>query len=293
VSADQILERERRWALPVGLAAILVPVVFIAGALVGQSAGLESDASEAESLRVFDSESATLLASRLLQALSLALVAAPLLYLFRAAQARSESVRPAIVGVVIAGPVFLAAGAILGWFALNDVASDFVATDGEACAEFEPGSTEEDDCVQDLINDNSVFGIAQGLQLAGTLGLLAGLVYTSLHAMRTGLLTRFFGSLGMALGVSVIFLGPLGVIVFSLALGLLILNRWPGGRPPAWDEGRAIPWPRPGEAPADSGTVEGRGEELPPGGSAAPDADREANGEPTPSAPRRKRKRRS
>jgi hypothetical protein len=293
VTREEILERERRWALPAAIAAFLVPVIFIVGAIVGQSAGLESDASEAESLRVFDTESGTLLISRLLQAVSLALVAAPLLYLFRAAQARSEAVRGALVGVVIAGPLFLAAGAVLGWFALNDVAADFVASDGAACAEFDPGSTEEDDCVQDLINDNSAFGVAQGLQLAGTLGLLAGLVYTSLHAMRTGLLTRFFGSLGMALGVSVIFLGPLGVIVFSLALGLLILGRWPGGRPPAWDEGRAIPWPRPGEAPRDTGTVEGRGEEHPPAGGAEADSGETAEGEPAPTAPRRKRKRRS
>jgi hypothetical protein len=30
----------------------------------------------------------------------------------------------------------------------------------------------------------------------------------------------------------------------------VILNRVPGGRPPAWDAAVAIPWPRPGEEPA-------------------------------------------
>ena len=53
----------------------------------------------------------------------------------------------------------------------------------------------------------------------------------------------------MALGVSLLFLGFIGVLVFILALGLLIVGAWPGGRPAAWEAGRAIPWPKPGEEP--------------------------------------------
>ena len=80
------------------------------------------------------------------------------------------------------------------------------------------------------------------------------MVYVPLQAQRTGLLTRFFATLGMALGVSSLFIVP--------ALSLLALMIWfgwlgftdprPGAaaRPPAWDAGEAIPWPRPGEAPA-------------------------------------------
>jgi hypothetical protein len=40
---------------------------------------------------------------------------------------------------------------------------------------------------------------------------------------------------------------PLGVQIVQLfwfaALGLLFLDRWPGGRGPAWQTGEAIPWP--------------------------------------------------
>ena len=32
-------------------------------------------------------------------------------------------------------------------------------------------------------------------------------------------------------------------------LGFMILDRMPKGRPPAWDAGEAIPWPKPGEQP--------------------------------------------
>ena len=56
--------------------------------------------------------------------------------------------------------------------------------------------------------------------------------------MRVGLLTRFWGSLGMALGVSILFLGLLGMLVFFAAVGALIAGLWPRGRPPAWAAGR-------------------------------------------------------
>ena len=68
--------------------------------------------------------------------------------------------------------------------------------------------------------------------------------------MRAGLLTRFWGSLGMAVGVAAL----IGFFPFSLIwfiyLGLLLLGRVPGGRPPAWAAGEAVPWPTPGEKAA-------------------------------------------
>ena len=52
--------------------------------------------------------------------------------------------------------------------------------------------------------------------------------------MRTGLLTRFWGSLGMALGaVSFIFFQF--ALLWFVYLALLLLGRVPGGRPPAWE----------------------------------------------------------
>lgn len=247
MSKREIIERERRWALPAAIACAMVPVAFIGGLVVSQGTALDPDQSEAETLRAFDADSGTLLVSAILQAVGLGAIAAPLLYLFRAAEARSDAVRRGLVGVVVAGPLFYAGYVIAQWVGLDAVAGDFVASGGEQCPQKE--IAEQDDCITDLVSENGAFAVAQGLQLAGVIGMLAGLVYTSLHAMRAGLLTRFFGSLGMALGVSVLFLGPLGIIVFVLPLALLFADRWPGGRPPAWDEGRAIPWPKPGEAP--------------------------------------------
>ena len=91
--------------------------------------------------------------------------------------------------------------------------------------------------------------LAAGFGLGGQLGFAVAMFYTALHAMRTGLLTRFWGSLGMALGaVSFIFFQF--ALLWFVYLALLLLGRVPGGRPPAWAAGEAIPWPSPGEKAA-------------------------------------------
>ena len=65
--------------------------------------------------------------------------------------------------------------------------------------------------------------------------------------MRVGLLTRFWGSLGMALGVAALLLLVQFTMIWFIYFGLLLLGRLPGGRPPAWAAGEAVPWPTPGE----------------------------------------------
>jgi hypothetical protein len=58
------------------------------------------------------------------------------------------------------------------------------------------------------------------------------------------------GAIVGALYVLPLFTGPYPVELFWLvALGVLFLGRWPGGRGPAWDTGEAIPWPQPERGP--------------------------------------------
>jgi hypothetical protein len=70
--------------------------------------------------------------------------------------------------------------------------------------------------------------------------------------MRAGLLTRFWGSLGMALGVAALLLLVQFTMIWFIYFGLLLIGKIPGGRPPAWAAGEAIPWPTPGEKAAAS-----------------------------------------
>jgi hypothetical protein len=216
-----------------------------------------------------------------IRALGSALLAVPLVYLFRATEARSEKVRSQLLGLVIAGPLFMAAFAIFTGLSLHDAAPSFVA-------KHVTGTTSHmDDVARNAINDSSFRSLAAGFGIAGALGFAFAMAYTSLHAMRAGLLSRFWGSLGIALGVGSI-LFPQYTLIWIIYLGLLIAGWLPGGRPPAWDAGEAIPWPSPGQRMAEQ--MSGEGEEG-EGDTAA----EEAEPAPPPRQPgeRRKRKRRS
>jgi hypothetical protein len=82
---------------------------------------------------------------------------------------------------------------------------------------------------------------------AASFGLAAGVAVISLNAMRAGLFSRFMGILGVILGFLFaipIIVGPAIVQFFwMISAALIFLNRWPGGRGPAWEAGEAIPWP--------------------------------------------------
>ena len=99
-----------------------------------------------------------------------------------------------------------------------------------------------EEAARDALADSFTTG---AVQLAGLgsaiLGL--GIALTALNAMRVGLLTRFMGVLGIIVGV-LSFLPqlegqlPFVKIFWLLALGVLLLRRWPGGNPPAWTDRR-------------------------------------------------------
>lgn len=280
----EIIDRERRWARYAAIAAFGVLLFVIASVLASSGADVSDSENEAEFLRSYDAESGSLVISAILNAIAFALLAPVLVFLFKAAEARSDRMRGGLIGLVIAGPLFLAAAIVLQALAYESLAADFVATDAAACPDTQPAD-EQDQCVEDLIAEDSTVSIAGGLTLAGSLGLVIATVYTSLNAMRVGLLTRFLGTLGMAVGVASLFFGPIFLVLYAVALGFLYVGLVPGGRPPAWETGEAMPWPPPGEDPSRAGPrpdepVEGRAEEVFPD---AAEADEEQAGyEPEP-----------
>jgi hypothetical protein len=293
-----LLERERRWARPVGIATLVGVVLYFGSVVIEQSAGLLDRSDDATQLQSYHDHSAALLGTAIMFALGVALLSLPLFHLFKAAEGRSERIRGALVAFAFIGPVLLGAQGIVSWFAHTDVADQYIAQGG-------PGRGEgADEFAENLIENSATFDVAANLLFPAVLGLLIGMVYISLQAMRQGLLTRFWGSLGMALGVALALVPPvalLGLLIWFLYVGLLIAGFLPGGRPPAWETGEAMPWPPPGERreqPArqasTSESVEGSGREV----SERPLPDSPpATGEPQPGgegqAPRRKRKRRS
>ena len=154
-----------------------------------------------------------------------------------------------------------------------------------------------DEVADDVRSESSIRGITAGFAFAGAIGFTIAIVYTSLFAMRTGLVSRFWGSLGMAMG-AVFLLIPFFVFLWFIYLGFLLAGLVPGGRPPAWAAGEAIPWPDPRQAgrgaDADDGVIDGTAEEVD-----GPDADPPEGDDSPPGAggapqiERRKRKKRN
>jgi hypothetical protein len=105
-------------------------------------------------------------------------------------------------------------------------------------------------------------GILQLLGYAGAILLPAGIIWIVLNAMRTGLLPKPVAYLGV--GAAVMFLvpifGPIGILLQAGWLGtmaMLVGGRWPGGDPPAWREGVAVPWPSGSQMAAARGAQRG------------------------------------
>lgn len=235
--SDQLIEDERRRGRMAGIAAIVGIVTFIA------SMGLAGDfnaADQAEQLKLFDSVKGDLLLQCLLQGLALLLFIPALVSLFRSVQARSSAIRPGLIGVVIAGPILLAGSLIITYFAFKGASQVFLA----------PGSgldVNSNDVANDTFYEQFSTQMRTGLGLAGSLSLAFASIYLALNAMRTGLFPRFWGTLGMALGVGTLLFGSLMLIGYMLLITLVIAGWWPGARPPAWAAGEAIPWPKPGQ----------------------------------------------
>jgi hypothetical protein len=159
-----------------------------------------------------------------------------------------------------------------------------------------------DDLANDLPDDSGLLQAGSLLRFIGSISFVFAMIYIPLWAMRTGLLTRFWGTLGLALGVSLLLplFGIFGLVLWFAAVGLMLARWWPVTLPPAWDAGEAIPWPSGrddlGPPPAERGganTVEGSGREVSEPGQ--PDASGEAPAQPgeTQGQRRKKRKRRN
>ena len=131
-------------------------------------------------------------------------------------------------------------------------------------------SKARDDLASNLLDDSGLLQAGSLLRFVGLLALVFAMIYIPLWASRTGLLTRFWGYLGMALGISLLLIpvGIFGLVLWFAAVGLMVARWWPTPLPPAWDEGVAIPWPArggdlgPPVAERGGDTIEGSGREV-------------------------------
>lgn len=243
-----VLAWEQRWATPTALAAFAA-VLFVIAAILVTTQGVGSGGGESELLRNVDAHRTAQLVSSILQGIGIGLLAVPLYYLFRSAKARSDRMRGQLVGVVAAAPLFLAALAILGGVSTLHAASDFVSNEVPhlLAKGVKLNSDHANEIANETISEAPLRPLAAGFGFAGQIGFVVAMVYTCLYAMRVGLLTRFWGSLGMALG-AVSFLFFQFALLWFIYLGILLLRK--DSQPPAWAAGEPIPWPTPGDKAA-------------------------------------------
>lgn len=312
------LEFERRWALIAGILAVAGVAIYFVGQFYGNSQ-IDAGDGAADVLVSMRGNTGGVWIGGILQGIGIALLAAPLLFLFKAALARSATMKSGLVGLVVAAPIFLGIAGVLSVGTLiyasdnyegstmpavvkcvDDKKADFAEDNQNEQPAGEDLTDIEDDCANDeatdLRTEAGFSTLAVGFGLAGGLGFAIAIFYSCINAMRLGLLSRFWGSLGMALGVVAIF--PqlfIFTLIWFIYLGLLIAGWIPGGRPPAWAAGEAIPWPTPGQQLAEEqgadDVIEGSAEEIdaddPNEGTTAPEPD------DAPQLERRKRKKRS
>lgn len=169
-----------------------------------------------------------------LTAIAAPLAAVALAYLATAVTARRPAFSQRALLLLIAGAVASFIGPLVGQIAVDITSSDFAGssdhTTGAAHDALQPGAA-----------------LAAGfIGFLGHVALGVGFVLVALNAMRVGLLTRFMGVLGIMAGVFLAFpFFPVPIVqgFWLAALGVLFGGRWPNGTPPAWETGRAEPWP--------------------------------------------------
>lgn len=282
------LEWERRRARPAALCAFASVLLMIAAFvyLTSSISGPTEDA--ADRLRTFDTFSTELLIGSVLTAISNLLLAPVLWFLAQAARARRSDLPQIGTILAVIGPVLIAGSLVVLQLRRLDAVSGALAngalpTTAEAEAVF----------------DDRGGSLLQGLAIAGSMSLAFAFVVVSLDALRTGLVSRFLGYLGIGAGALLIIplfgAGPPIIEIFWLgAIGLILLDRWPNGRGRAWETGESVPWPtaaeqraafeqrRSGEAAASESPA--AAEQLPTGSTVVGDGDA--------TAPRKRKKRR-
>jgi hypothetical protein len=188
------------------------------------------------SVKFIDDHTAGLVAGTLCSAFGTALLALVLPFLWRAAKARNPTTPRAGLYAALIAPIAIGIAQIALVITITIKASDFIA-----------GKDRSTLAAHDALQSGAV-NAAQLVSQLALLGVALAFVLVSMAAMRAGLLTRFLGVLGIIVGALPIlgqFLGlasPLIQVFWLGAVGLVILRRTRTPMP-AWETGKAMPWP--------------------------------------------------
>jgi len=295
--SDQLAWESKAGRIAAGATALSL-VLFVAGSVYGLTAVERRQPRTVGDLGSLARDPFDFVVPAVIAGIAFALLGIVLGFLYKATKFRRPQLPSAAFALLVFGAIVAGLTLIAQRIDIVNAAQSFSAAGGNADAP-----------VGDELRGRVPLQIILGLNLGGYLALGLSTVLISVAAMRAGLLSRFLGILGVVAALSLLLpLLPLQVLfMFWLgALAALFLDRWPGGRGPAWSSGEALPWPRVAQRNAEidrrraaaevgededgagtAGPIEPQGERDPAGGAHATGA---GNGGP-PAGTRAKRKR--
>jgi hypothetical protein len=280
---DEQREWENRWGKRAGVAAWISGLLIIGGFIYAAAFthNVHSSNTAKQLLQVPRHPSDTVIPA-ILGAGGLLLLPIVLGFLYKAARYRHPDTPVFALYFSVVGPLLLAFASVAYQISLTKTAHHF------ADLPLAQQTKKEADHLL-KIGSYPIYGILVPIT---ALSMAVGFVLVNLNSMRAGLVTRFLGITGMIAGVlSVFFGGPTQILtLFWLgAIGTVLLNRWPGGRGPAWDALEELSWPSRMEERMAAASAQR--EAAASAGSAANGA-AEPPDEPSTRAQRRKRKKR-
>jgi hypothetical protein len=174
------------------------------------------------------------IAGSALTAISLALLTVCLLFLLRAVVHRRPETSALARPLVLAGGSVIALLSLVNEIVLSVRRHQFVSSGDHGIH------------AVNAITHNTVYDIMAVLTPLAGLALVAGMIMTMLGSVRVGLLPRWMGMVGGVAAVLLLLPTPTFDLIpafWLVALGILLMGRWPKGDPPAWAAGESRPWP--------------------------------------------------
>lgn len=238
---EEQLAWESRAGKPAAAAAFLSAIVGFSALVIGQSLQKTEVHDLVEELLLIHRHQSQYLVFSVLQGLSVAALSLALAFLYRATKPRWPKVPKILYYIALIGGPLLAVSLVLG--GVNQVHAANRVVPHLPLAPKQAIDLAQDEAVKGLATVVGYGSSILGLAFAVTMGLL------SVNARRAGLLSQFMSILGVIAAALFVLGGALGMppivqYFWTVALGLLFIDRWPGGgRGPAWETGEAIPWP--------------------------------------------------
>ncbi|MGB2695822.1 MAG: hypothetical protein WBD55_11650 [Dehalococcoidia bacterium] len=278
MATEELLQAEARERPRVAVAAGIAAFFTIGAPIVGLVAlGGAADNLLASALQS-QQHLTGLAVGKAFQIVGVIAIALVLDFLVRAARARNPQL-PALLrplpwlgGIALA--IMLAVLQVVATVKLNHFANEGTQTYDEAKAVTDYGAID-------------YFAILAQLVFA------FAFVAVSVSAMRAGLLTRFLGYLGLISGILFVFpviTIPIVQVYWLGMVAMLLSGRAPGGMPPAWQTGEAVPWPS--SAELREARVRAAEERRTGGEADIAEPPQQSGAGPSPATSRRKRKKR-